>query len=334
MSEFKVTVVRVGPITKHENADTLGLTKVFDYPVIVKLGDFKEGDFAIYVPVDAVVPKESPRWDFLQGHNRIKAKRLRGIFSMGLLTKMDVAIMAKAVEEGSDVIGKDVADILQITKYEPPLAIQTGGDNEHCPFFFPTYTDVEGLRRWPDMLKDGEEVQLNEKIHGANMRALYKEGRLWMGSHTSAKKPDAENLWWRAAYENKLEETLAKMPGILFYGEVFGSVQDLHYGCNRQKGKIKIAFFDAFDLEAGKYLDLDDFEKRTLDLGLSLVPKLYRGPWSKDLVAHAEGKSLIDGADHVREGLVVRPVKERFDERIQRVILKRHGEGYLLRKEG
>jgi len=30
---------------------------------------------------------------------------------------------------------------------------------------------------------------------------------------------------------------------------------------------------------------------------------------------------------------VVKPVRERFDERVGRVILKLHGEGYLVRKE-
>lgn len=39
-------------------------------------------------------------------------------------------------------------------------------------------------------------------------------------------------------------------------------------------------------------------------------------------------------ADHVREGMVVKPVHERFDDRIGRVVLKLHGEGYLTRKEG
>lgn len=38
MSEFKVEVVKVGPVEKHPNADSLGITKVYDYPVIVKKG--------------------------------------------------------------------------------------------------------------------------------------------------------------------------------------------------------------------------------------------------------------------------------------------------------
>ena len=44
-------------------------------------------------------------------------------------------------------------------------------------------------------------------------------------------------------------------------------------------------------------------------------------------------RSVI-GADHVREGFVVKPTAECFDDRIGRVILKMVGEGYLLRKGG
>ena len=64
------------------------------------------------------------------------------------------------------------------------------------------------------------------------------------------------------------------------------------------------------------------------------APVLYRGPW-QGLDAHrhlAEGRTTI-GDGHVREGFVVKPVVERFDDRIGRVILKLHGEGYLTKKE-
>jgi RNA ligase (TIGR02306 family) len=318
MSEFKVTVVRVGRIEKHPNADRLGFTRVFDYPVITGFGDFAEGDLAVYVPVDSVVPLEDPRWAFLQGHARIKAKRLRGIFSMGLLTKA-----ADGWKEGDDV-----REALRIVKYEPPEPLAAGGENEKGPGGIPVYTDIEGFRRWPDILREGEEVHITEKIHGANGRWVFHAGRLWAGSHTCLKKRHPDSAWWKAAAKHDLENALAKAPGLVFYGEVYGAVQDLKYG--HEKGGVSLALFDAFEIAAQRYLDVDEFESLVNRLGLPLVPRLYRGPWSKDLMQLSEGKTLLR-ADHVREGFVVRPVKERFDERIGRVILKRHGEGYLLR---
>ena len=323
MSESNVVVVKVGKIEKHTNADSLGVTKIFDYPVIVRLGEFVEGDKAVYGPVDSVVPVTDPRWAFLSGHARIKAKRLRGIFSMGLLTAADPAWEA----------GQDVHEQLNIVKYEPPEPFQMGGDNEKDPGFLPVYTDVEGLRRFPDVLRPGEDVCVTEKIHGANGRAVWHEDRLWVGSHTGIKREDSTNLWWKAAGKYNLAAALQACPGVAIYFEVYGQVQDLKYGVN-QSEVCRIALFDALRIVDRTYLSVDAFQALACSLGLPLVPLLYRGPWDADQCAVlAEGKSLVSGSDNVREGFVVRPAIERFDERCGRVLLKRHGEGYLTRKE-
>jgi hypothetical protein len=72
----------------------------------------------------------------------------------------------------------------------------------------------------------------------------------------------------------------------------------------------------------GHFLDYDD----ALGGARSdfLVPVLYRGPYSdrvvEDLIA---GPSTVEGATNRREGVVIKPVKERFSERLcGRLILK------------
>ena len=680
MSEFHVQVVRVGEITKHPNADSLGLTKVFDYPVIVRLDDFKPGDLAVYVPVDSIVPNDDPQWAFLDGHNRVKAKKLRGILSMGLLTHADP----------SWVEGQDVCEAMRITKYEPPEPMTTGGEDEPDPGYMPCYTDIEGLRRYPDVLIPGEEVIISEKVHGcvqantrislpdgsrkvisqinegetvlgmdstghvvpskvlrkydngktdcwlkvtgkrrragrgshffditctpehrfwnprekqyaltsdlrpgdpvlllrselgmtpiqeqvllgkmlgdgsystngtsalivwnhtvddfgyvewtaqaigdldsgarepftsgygskmircrttssawikekfgtffstskakrvpewvadeltpiavafwymddgslfeasdgsevkagfavcaftkeeceilirglhrfgidaiyyeqegysrlrlnaddaerlflliapyvppcmqrklperyrghpgwiptkdrtykptlveqtilsvsnappsgftvrhdletetgnyfangalvhnSNARFVFQDGRLWCASHHNWKKSSPDIVWWKAAEQYKLTDVLASCQDLGLYGEVYGRVQDLHYGAGQND--LFLAFFDAWDLKTKRYLDYDEFKTRTEALHLPTVPVLYRGPWSPELRSYAEGPSTVPSANHVREGMVIRPAKERWDDRIGRVVLKIHGEGYLTRKEG
>jgi RNA ligase (TIGR02306 family) len=318
MSEWKVQVVKVGALTKHPNADRLLLTQVFDYPVITAIGEHKEGDLAVYVPVDSVVPADDPRWVFLQGHLRIKARKLRGIFSMGLLTKADPDMKESEI----------VAERLRITKYEPPEPATTGGEAEKCPFEWPKYTDLESIRRYPEVLTEGEEVVITEKVHGTSSRYVWKDGRLWVGSHKEVKRECKESAYWKAAVQIDLARRLETMPSIAIYGEVYGWVQDLRYG--HTPGKVSLVLFDAMDLSTLRYLDVDDFLVLAKKFELPTVPILYRGPWKQDLRALAEGKTML-GADHVREGFVVRPLKERFDERIQRVVLKYHGEGYLLK---
>lgn len=319
MSEWKVQVVKVGPLNKHPNADRLLITKVFDYPVITAVGELQEGDLAVYVPVDSVVPADDARWAFLQGHLRIKAKRLRGIFSMGLLTQV-----AEGMKEG-----EIVAEQLRIIKYEPPIGAVTGGEAEYCPFEWPKYTDLDSLRRYPDVLRDGEEVVLTEKLHGTSAKYVWKEGRLWVGSHNEVKKDIPGSVYWGAAAKNDLAKKLESMPGIAIYGEVYGWVMDLRYG--HTPGTSSLALFDAMDLSTMKYLDYDAFVRVAEILGVPTVPVLYRGPWKNELRTMAEGETLL-GSKNVREGFVVKPVIERFDDRITRVILKYHGEGYLTRK--
>lgn len=322
MSEFHVEVVRVGRIEEHPNADMLEVTRVYDYPVIVRKGDFKEGDLAVYVPVDSVVP-DRPEWAFFQGHRRIKAKKLRGIYSQGLLVH---------TPEGAWRVGTDVREFMGIDKYEPPLSMITGGECERGPtdWTFPTYTDIEGLRRYPNVLEPGEPVIMAEKIHGINARFCHDGERLWVGSHHQVKRDDPKSVYWIAARNAELEERLAKAPMKVFFGEVYGQVQDLKYGI---KSGVAVRFFDVFDVKEGRYLDFEDAFKQAVKLELRWVPVLYGGEWRYELAEeHAEGRSTL--ADHVREGTVIRPFKERYNDEIGRVILKRHGEGYLLRKKG
>lgn len=369
MSEFKVTVVRLGVFDPHPNADTLDITHVFDYQVIAKRGGFKEGDLAVYIPIDSIVP-DNEEWHWLAPRNAdgserfpvgqvpekyrvIEAKKLRGIFSQGCLSPLpekrafNVTDDLLDAPDGAEIDGylraydrwkplplkegDDVCELMGITKYEPPTPMTTGGECETPPkgWVIPTYTDVEGLRRYPDVLVLGEEVVVTEKIHGANARYVHDGERLWVGSHTQIKKRDDKVIWWQVAVSEKLEEKLAQVPNLVFFGEVYGQVQDLKYGV---KSGARFRAFDVWDIKAMRYVDNDLAQTLARQVGIEWVPQLFRGPWNPDEINPlCEGNSTL--ADNVREGFVVKPIKERWNQEIGRVILKRHGEGYLLRKK-
>lgn len=356
MSEFHVTIVRLGRFVQHPNADSLDTTQVFDYTVVAKQGNFKEGDLVVYVPIDALVP-DNEEWHWLAPRNSdgterfpvgqvperyrvIEAKKIRGVFSQGCLMPLP-----HSDDPNQWVEGMNVAEVFGITKHDPVEPVLMGGDCEASPvgWTFPTYTDVEGLRRFPDVLNLGEEVVVTEKIHGANARYVHDGDRLWVGSHRQVKREDAANLWWRVAHEARLQEKLSRFPFQVFFGEVYGQVQDLKYGV---KTGAQFRVFDVFDVKKQRYLDFNDALAMAVMAGLDWVPVLGRGGWDPQVFnPMAEGKTTVDDvqrvgpargltpADNVREGFVVRPVKERWDPRVGRVILKRHGEGYLLRKK-
>ena len=329
MTEFNVEVVRLDQSEKHPNADSLSITHIFGgYPVVYRTENFKQGDKLVYIPIDSLVPLSDSRFAFLSEDEgkktfRIKAKKLRGIFSMGMLVPAD--------EEWE--IGENVQEKLGIVKWEPPPPKQFRGsfgpsDQESDPGVIPMYTDLDSLRKYKSVFADGEEVILTEKIHGANARFVWSDDRLWVGSHKQFKKENENNAWWKIAKQYNLGEILNKNPDVAIYGEMYGTVQDLRYGA--APGDLMFAAFDVMDAKTGRYYKYDDFKKFCDDNKIPTAPELYRGPWSDDLKAMANGKSTI--ADHVREGFVARSVDERWNDRVGRVVLKLVGQDYLLRK--
>ena len=342
MTEFHVEVVRVGKIEPHPNADSLSLTTVHSgYPVIIRTGDFAEGDLAVYVPVDAVCP-DRPEWEFLGPglrNHRIKARRLRGIFSMGLLHK---------APDGANE-GDDVAEVLGMRRYEDVVdeqnqyrgASRTDGLEVPAPRLarLPGVYDIEGYRKYgASMFGPDVEVVVHEKIHGQNFRAVHDGERLHVGSRTRWLSTDPEtNTWAKVAQRYGLAEKLAHVPGLVVYGESYGNNADMPYGVRRAEAGDALAVFDVYDSTMGRWLNHNAVEAFCVEFGLPHVPRLARGRFGdleSSLLAMAEGKSTIPGADHVREGWVIKPTLERWDQRIGRVVLKLHGEAFLTRKEG
>ncbi len=118
MSEYYCVNVRINNKEKHPNADTLALVNIFDgYPVVVKDSEVNVGDLFTYISPDAMLPMHRPEFNWLQSKSkpkewhRLRAAKLRGVFSMGLL----VPAPPGTVE------GQDVSEILGVVKYEPPV---------------------------------------------------------------------------------------------------------------------------------------------------------------------------------------------------------------------
>src|SRR5512133_2448361 len=109
MPIFSCPVVKLEGIKKHDNADSLSIVTVEGCPVVIRTADYKEGDNAVYVPVDAIVPESVPGTEFLKDHRRIRAARLRGVFSMGLL--LPSSVLANGAPWA---VGEDVAERLGI----------------------------------------------------------------------------------------------------------------------------------------------------------------------------------------------------------------------------
>lgn len=311
-STHQVTVLKLGPLEKHPNADKLEIAKIWGYTCVTQAGAFKEGDLVAYIPPDSVVPN-TPEFAFLNGHNRIKVKKLRGIVSQGFLIPAP-----PGVKEGDNV-----AEIVGVTHYDPPEPFSTGGDNKTPAGYRPTY-DVDSFFRYSHLFKQGETVVVTEKVHGANARFACVDDQMYCGSRTGWKKESAENLWWKALKNHPEVEAFCRAhPELTVYGEVYGQVQDLKY-----QGGHHIVVFDL--LRGNEWVPYN--EAKQIGATLPWVPEIYVGPCDETkLRSLADGKSLIPGANNIREGVVVKPLVERTEPEIGRVQLKIVSDAYLER---
>jgi RNA ligase (TIGR02306 family) len=364
MSTLIVPITKIEAVEPHPNADRLEIAKILGWQVIVGKGTYNPGDEVIYVQPDSVVPQEwSDRWGVTQylSKGRVRSIRLRGEPSFGFTAPREDA-------PPSARPGDNVAEHFGIVKYAPPARKTSGvpGDSRPDDPRFSRYTDIENLRHFPDIFEDGEEVVVAEKVHGTNSRVGLVGGEWMAGSHrVQRRRPGSGRLDWvyripgaervLAAFGIKREVIGPRNPGaslywqplenpsvlalledvaseghkqVILYGEIFGAgVQKLTYGRDASTDYL------AFDLLAdGRYLDHDEFAVLCSQHGVSTAPVLYRGPYDLDAIRPlAEGETTLGGG-HIREGVVVRPVRERRHPKVGRLILKYVGDGYLTGK--
>ncbi|MFI0986956.1 RNA ligase (ATP) [Streptomyces exfoliatus] len=352
MSTLRVTA-EVLTVHPHPNADALELAQVGLYRAVVAKGAYRTGDAAVYIPEQAVLP--AALVDELgltgrlagKGSDRVKAVRLRGELSQGIVCRPGALADTDLIQAAAD--GTYFAEALGITKWAPPVPTTMDGDVESAPDLLP-WVDIENLQRYPGIFEPGEPVVLTEKLHGtACLLTLHAEdGRAQVsskgyGAKGLALKEDPRNLYWRAVHGHGLPavaERLAKRLGarrVGLFGEVYGAgVQDLAYGADGRSETVGYALFDVSADIDGQIHWLDPAE--VLEPGeVPLVPRLYAGLFDLDTVlAHASGRETVSGRQtHLREGVVIRPATERYSPVVGgRAIAKAVSPAYLTRKGG
>lgn len=328
MSSLIVSVADIQHVRPHPNADSLDIAEVLGWQVVVAKGQYADGDRVVHFPPDTILPKEvSDRFGVTRylSKQRIQATRLRGEPSFGLVMP---------VEDASWEIGQNVAEHYGATKWEPPTRDRGRHPiaNEHqVPRhpLFPQYTRIENMRHYPDVLLEDEAVVITEKIHGTNSRIGMIEGEWVAGSHHVQRGPGDALYWSPRAQAEWMVSVLGKVhKQVVLFGEIYGSaVQSLDYGCQGHEG------YRAFDLMIdGRYLDWHSFQVICRIYRVETVPLLALGTFNLEMVRTLSKGPTMLGADHIREGVVVKPLVERTHPQLGRVVLKYVSDDYLLAK--
>lgn len=304
----------------HPQADTLSIVKVLGgYTVCVRTNDWVDTQIGVFIPPDSIVDITRPEFAFLAGLSkngktaRITVKKFRGIQSFGLLVP---------APDGVD-IGTDCAELLGVTHYEPEIEITMNGDNEQAPPELAKIGkyDIDTARKYSHCFMDGEEVFAFEKGDGSNTTYCWMDNRIWVKSRSWWKKESDRCPWWLAYHSTPSIRMFCSLhPGWRLHGEILG-VQKLRYGFTPSNPGF--AAFDIADPD-GNYVDPQDFINITNTFNIQRMPLIYNGPWLglDKMAEYAEGKTFINNADHIREGVVISPKQERWNEEVGRVKLK------------
>lgn len=370
MSNLIVEVCSIEELKAHKGADRLEMARVKGWWCVVPKDKYKVGDKVSYFPPDSIItPELAERWgvvkylgqlpkngDGTRSPNlRVRAARFRGEASFGMI---------QDIEDPAWEVGKDLVPYYHIEKYEPPEETHSG-DIEKPVEAFHDYTDIQNLANYPHVFEEGEMVAIDEKLHGTNCRVgliqTFDENGLCdpanptlaCGSHNKRRKPvdsrGRDSVYWFPVWEKNPKSKNIKAllnylyrdgdsyggyPNVIIFGEIIGpGVQDMQYGLNQ------IAF-RVFDISMNRrYIDYQEKIDLLNRFEIEAVPPLYVGPFSMEICSQlVDGPTTACDQEKIkekfkgREGIVLRPLKERYHQRIGRTILKYVSADYHARK--
>lgn len=260
-------IISLDPIP---NADAIMKATVLGWQLVVKKNEFDPGDLCVYVEIDSVLP-EVEAFEFLRNKKfRIRTIKMRGQISQGIC--FPLSILPEGIEITEDM---DVTDILNISKYEPPIpASLTGVMKGNFPSFIPK-TDETRVQVLQKLLYkyEGEKCYITEKLDGTSVTYYIRDGVFGVCSRNMDLIESDENTYWKMARAMDIENKLRNLgKNIAIQGELVGeSIQG-------NKLKIKgqtVFFFNVFLIDEYRYASYNEW-KDILEnqLELATVPVL------------------------------------------------------------
>lgn len=322
-------IVDVRPIP---GADAIEVATVLGWDVVVKKGEYKVGDLAIYFEIDSFLPQR-PEWDFLEksclrrmGEQvglRLKTIRLRGQVSQGLLLPVNILhnpdnIMYPFPRDFISQLseGDDLTELLGVVKWDPPLPAQLAGvARGNFPSFIPK-TDqnrIQNIWRRNETRIKNDKWEVTVKLDGSSFTAYYNKETDTFGvcSRNMDLIESAENSFWQIARKYDLESKLRESGGsYAIQGELCGPGIQKNF---EKLDAIDMFVFDIYDIEKQEYLTAYDRIGLVYSLGLKRAPLLhidyevYHSATLSDLLEMAEGESINRSN---REGIVFKSLSD------------------------
>lgn len=339
-----VTIRKISDIVPIEGADAIELVKVDGWQVVSKKGEFSKDDYCIYFEIDSFLPVKE-KFEFLRKSSfrkdvtgkegfRLRTIKLRKQLSQGLVLPVsefieELGLKSGTGEELEALLGVDLAEQLEVTKYEAPQPANMHTNAKgNFPSFIPK-TDQERIQNlWKEYKEDykDQKFEVTLKLDGTSATYYYNEGKLGVCSRNLELKFDEEvDLVDKGDSESRNKGTYISVGvrqgifkalkslgrNLAIQGEIIGEgIQGNKEGIRGQK----LYIYDVYDIDKKCYLT--SYERCSLLIHKmelapsSLIPishpqeycvELSKFETLDDLLKYADGKSLNS---EIREGLV------------------------------
>lgn len=314
------TIQKISNLRAHPNADALELCDIKGWQVVVKKGEFREGDLCVYIEVDSVV-EERPEYEFLRKVNfRIKPTKLRGERSNGICFPISIidldtfdGISDSLYVDGEPISyeGYDVSKIVGAKHYEKPVPAQLAGQIVgHRPGFI-SKTDETNIRSNLEILGElqGLSYYISRKDDGSSGTFFLKDGEFGVCSRNLQLKEDDKNGFWRMARKYDLETHLRNwMDNMVIQGEVVGPGVN---GNNLGLQDLELHIFSIVDLKTRELVSFHELVTRCNMWKVPMVTVLEIGHKFEyelhELISLANAQLYPNGKP--AEGIVIRPTK-------------------------
>lgn len=300
------SIVEIVGLTAMEQFDNVEMARVRGWNCVVKRGEFKVGDRAVYCEIGYTLPNDG-NTAFLEG-KRLKNRKFRKYLSQGLVCPISWIPGGDALP-----IGTDVSQAIGAKKWIPSEeeSLYWADGKIRNPETFPK-TDEERAQNCLDHLRKhlGKSLTITQKRDGTSA-TYYWDGtclKICGRNFVQTEKGEGTKHYFEIAERFGLQASLERLGRLIaIQGEIFGP----KINCNRHKlDAICFEVFNCYDVVGGYYLAWSEVVKICAELGLKTVPVIYEGPVMDEHLSIEKMKQLADsqmyGKDLLGEGIVMK----------------------------
>jgi len=294
MKRKLVSIEPILDIQPIKGADRIEVATIKNWKVVVGKNEFRIGDNVVCFEIDSFIPIEE-KFEFLRKSCykkmidetegfRLKTIRLRKQISQGLI--MSTSILPSNKFE----IGEDIAAVLNVIKYDPPLPKELDGE---AVGYYPSYiqkTDEERIQNLTSEYDEYRKIRFlaSEKMDGESSTFFLNDNEFGLCSRNVQLIFNPENTFGRMAIKYNIEEKLRKLnKNLAIQGEIIGETI---------KG-------NKYNIKGQKLLVYNIFEEFELDTVPTIYSNFILPETIEELLKLAYGVSKLNDKI-IREGLV------------------------------